>query len=166
MKKREFSAYVNKAQKRLDGIRSISTPCELGNGVTDATYEAEIKKVLTLLEAYNTALSNLDGLSTTLDAAEKKLGIYSTAVLSSVGTKYGFDSVEYEKAGGTRQSAIKRKSKKLRKLNNSFGNQRKPFQEKRFLWFMRSLVQFLSILHHFKKNLHSFFSCLKCFCGL
>ena len=115
MKKREFSAFVNKAQKRLDGLRSISTPCELGNGITDTTYEAEIKKVTTLLEAYNTALSNLDGLSTTLDAAEKKLGIYSTSVLSSVGTKYGLDSVEYEKAGGTRRSAIKRNAKKTKK---------------------------------------------------
>lgn len=115
MRKREFSAYVNKAQKRLDGIRSISTPCELGNGITDTTFEAEIKKVLALLEQYNTALSNLDGLSTTLDAAERKLGTYATTVLSSVADKFGKDSVEYEKAGGTRTSAIKRKTKKIMK---------------------------------------------------
>jgi len=115
MRKRKFSAEVNKAQKRLDGIRSISTPIELGNGYTDTTYAAEIKKVTDLLQTYNTAVSNLDGLSTTLDKAEKALGNYSKAVLSQTGSKYGFDSVEYEQAGGTRRSAIKRASKKTTK---------------------------------------------------
>lgn len=115
MRKRKFSSHVNKAQKRLDGIRSISTPIELGNGYSDTAYAAEIKKVTDLLETYNTAVSNLDGMSTVLDKAEKALGNYSKAILSETGSKFGFDSVEYEKAGGTRRSAIKRTSKKTMK---------------------------------------------------
>lgn len=115
MRKRKISAAVNKAQIRLDGIRSISVPIELGNGYTDTAYEAEIKKVTTLLDEYNTMVSSLDGLATTLDAADKALGIYSKSILSQVGTKYGFDSIEYEKAGGTRTSTIKRKTKSTSK---------------------------------------------------
>jgi hypothetical protein len=111
MRKREFSAAVNKAQIRLGGIRSISTPIELGNGYTDTTYEAEIKKVTILLDQYNTAVSSLEGVSAMLNAADKALGKYSKIILSEVGTKYGFDSIEYEKAGGTRTSTIKRKPK-------------------------------------------------------
>ena len=115
MKKRAFSADVNKAQKRLDGIRSISNPIDLGNGYTDVAYEAQIKVITSMLEQYNTLLSQVDGMATSLDKAEQALGHYSKCVLSQVGAKYGFDSIEYEKAGGTRTSAIQRSTSKMAK---------------------------------------------------
>ena len=44
--------------------------------------------------------------------AETTVADLSSRLLSGVKTKYGADSSEYEKAGGTRKSEIKRTSKK------------------------------------------------------
>jgi hypothetical protein len=119
MRKRDFSAALNKAKKRLEGIRSISKPIELGNGYSDTTYEAEIEKVEALLASYNTALSNIDGMATSLNQAEKALGVYSTSILNQVSSKFGSDSVEYEQAGGTRTSTIKRARKSSKTTKKS-----------------------------------------------
>lgn len=77
--------------------------------------EAEIKKILLQQEEYNTLISTLEGKATILREALKALGKYSRIVLSEVGSKFGYDSVEYEKAGGTRTSAIKRNRKSTKK---------------------------------------------------
>jgi hypothetical protein len=45
-----------------------------------------------------------------LDRFEKELADFSDTMLKAVGVKYGFDSIEYEKAGGTRKSDKKRSS--------------------------------------------------------
>ena len=119
MRKRDFSPALNKAKKRLEGIRSISKPIDLGNGYTDTTYEAEIDKVEALLTAYNTAISSLDGMATSLNQAEKVLGVYSSSILNQVSSKFGPDSVEYEQAGGTRTSSIKRARKSSKTTKKS-----------------------------------------------
>jgi hypothetical protein len=112
-RKRTVSVEVEKANKRLDGIRSIETNIDLGNGITDAAYTNEIGKVTTLTEKYNTLLSDVDGTLTALELAEKDLGDYSQRILNAVGTRYGYDSIEYEKAGGTRKSEKKRITHKV-----------------------------------------------------
>jgi hypothetical protein len=111
-RKRQVSAEVEKANKRRDGLRSIDENIDLGNGLTDAAYKAEVDGVNGLTEQYNTLLSRLAGTRTGLSEAEKNLAGWSKRMLNGVGSKYGYDSVEYEKAGGTRTSARKRPSKK------------------------------------------------------
>lgn len=111
-RKRTVSTEVAKANKRLDGIRSIEPNIDLGNGITDAAYATEIAKVTSLTEKYNTLLSEVDGTLTALEQAEKSLADYSQRILNAVGTKFGYDSIEYEKAGGTRKSEKRRTSRK------------------------------------------------------
>lgn len=111
-KKRQVSSVVVKANKRRDGLQSIDKNVDLGSGLTDLAYKAAIDGVIGLTEQYNTMLSQLDGHLTLLKQEEKKLAEMSKRVLSGVGTKYGFDSIEYEKAGGVRKSDHKRRSKK------------------------------------------------------
>jgi hypothetical protein len=111
-RKRTVSVEVAKANKRLDGIRSIESNIDLGNGITDAAYVAAIGKVTSHTEKYNTLLSEVDGTLTALEQAERELADFSQRMLNAVGTKFGYDSIEYEKAGGTRKSEKKRASRK------------------------------------------------------
>ncbi|HEX2935978.1 MAG TPA: hypothetical protein VHO72_11540 [Bacteroidales bacterium] len=110
-RKRTVSTEVAKANKRLDGIRSIEPNIDLGNGITDAAYATEIAKVTSLTEKYNTLLSEVDGTLTALEQAERELADYSQRILNAVGTKFGYNSIEYEKAGGTRKSEKRRTSR-------------------------------------------------------
>ena len=64
------------------------------------------------LSAYNTLLSQAGDAQNALRAAEKELRPFSARMLTGVATKYGKDSSQYEKAGGTRKSEIKRPARK------------------------------------------------------
>lgn len=119
-RKRKISPEVAKADKRRDGIRSIETDIDLGNGLTEAAYNTAIDNVINRTQEYNTQLSVLDGMLTGLEKAEKELGALSVRMLNGVGSKYGYDSVEYEKAGGTRKSDRRRPTK-----NNGSNNSKK-----------------------------------------
>lgn len=107
-RKRQISPEVAKANQRRDGIRSIEKDIDLGNGLTEAAYSELINLVEKQTEAYNTQLSVLDGMLTHLEQSEKELAAFSKRMLNAVGTKFGYNSVEYEKAGGTRDSERKR----------------------------------------------------------
>ena len=111
-KKRKESSEVRKARKRLDGIRSIDESADLGNGLTVEFYDGEIKKLVDKTASYNTLLSTVDGQLSELEQAEKDLGELSDRMLNAVGTKFGYDSIEYEKAGGVRKSERKRSARK------------------------------------------------------
>jgi hypothetical protein len=63
---------------------------------------------------YNTLLSTADGLAAELQTDEKNLDALSGTMLASVGVKYGKNSAEYGKAGGTRTADRK---KIVRKAN-------------------------------------------------
>lgn len=106
------SIIAEKARKRLAGVESIDPVLDLGNGNTVVAYTAAITEVDTAVDAYNTGLSVTDGLLNTVKAKEKKLTELSEKMLEAVATKFGHDSNEYEMAGGTRKSEIKRKPKK------------------------------------------------------
>jgi hypothetical protein len=120
-RKRTVSPEVAKANKRIDGIRAIEPDVDLGNGLTVATYASEIGKVNDLTQKYNTLLSEVDGTLTLLSQAEKGLGDFSQRILNAVGTRFGYDSVEYEKAGGTRKSEKKRVARNAEPALNNHG---------------------------------------------
>ena len=101
------------AQKRADALAAIDPSLDLGtdaskNPITLAAYQAAITAVATENDQYNTLLSNADGLATELQTDEKTLDNFSTTMLSGVSVKYGKDSTEYGKAGGTRTSDRKK----------------------------------------------------------
>jgi len=96
------------AQVRAAAIESIGPSLDLGNGLTVENYRAAIDNLQTMLDNYNTRLSELDGMLNTLKASEKELSSLSTRMLAGVAAAYGKESSEYEQAGGTRTSEIKR----------------------------------------------------------
>ncbi|MGC1374893.1 MAG: hypothetical protein WA821_01635 [Anaerolineales bacterium] len=86
----------------------------LGNGLTLAKYQAAIQDVEAKLATYNVSLAQADENANNLRAAEKELRLLNTRMLMGVAAKYGKDSNEYEKAGGTRLSEIKRAPRKAK----------------------------------------------------
>lgn len=111
-RKRSTSLEQEKAQARLDGIKQFEPTLDFGKGLTESDYTNGITAVDTLTKDYNAQLIKADGIATQLDKAEKDLSELSKRFLNVVGAKYGYDSVEYEKAGGVRTSDYKRSTKK------------------------------------------------------
>ncbi|WP_446009885.1 hypothetical protein [Candidatus Electrothrix sp.] len=110
--KRRASQVIVDAQQRATNLKAIDPNLDLGNGLTVAAFDNEIAEVQSTLEQYNTLLAQADALLNELNDREKKLGTKSGRMLAGVGVKYGKDSSEYEMAGGTRTSEIKRGKKK------------------------------------------------------
>ena len=107
-RKKRNSPVYDAAIVRKASISSIDPALDLGNGLTLAAYQTEIDNTKKTLDNYNAGLSTLDGLLNLLKAQEKKLNALSVRMLGGVGTKFTTDSDEYEKAGGTKKSEIKR----------------------------------------------------------
>jgi hypothetical protein len=100
------------AQARLDALKSLDPNLDLGYGLTLSAYQALIDTAQAKLSAYNTLLSQVDNALNALRAAEKELRPFSERLLAGVGVRYGKDSSQYEMAGGTRKSEIKRSPRK------------------------------------------------------
>lgn len=106
------SGSVGAAQQRASSLASIGPALDLGNGLTLTAYAAKITAANDALDAYNTKLSELDGLLNDLEHLEGELDELSARMLTGVAAKFGKDSDEYEKAGGTRTSERKKPKKK------------------------------------------------------
>lgn len=106
--KKRASPVLEKAAKRLAGLASIDPALDLGGGLTLQAYRQQVESLQAKLEAYNTALSQVDELGNQIKAEEKKLKDLNERMLAGVAAKYGKDSDEYEKAGGIRKSERKR----------------------------------------------------------
>jgi hypothetical protein len=100
------------AQQRIAGLKSIAADLDLGNGLTVVDYQTAVDEVEELLSSYNTHLSLADELKNNLDSKEKILRDISERMLIGVGAKYGKDSNQYQMAGGTKKSHIRRHFKK------------------------------------------------------
>lgn len=101
-RRKRSSQSVDNAETRAASLESIDLALDLGNQLTLAAYKGAIASTNAMLSAYNTRLSELDGLSNELDKAETALDELSSRMLAGVGVKYTKNSNEYEKAGGTR----------------------------------------------------------------
>ncbi|NJO17342.1 MAG: hypothetical protein HC877_16845 [Thioploca sp.] len=111
-RKKRTSPTIERSQQRLSALLSIDNNLDLGNNLTSAIYREEIVKAQSLLDAYNTLLSQADGALNAFVIAEKNLKDLSERMLSGVGVKFGKDSAQYEMAGGVRKSERKRPLRK------------------------------------------------------
>jgi hypothetical protein len=111
-RQKRTSSIAEAASTRAAALESIDENLDLGSGLTLANYQASIASTEGKLSAYNTMLSDLDGLLNGLEAAEKNLADLSERMLTGVATKFGKNSDEYEKAGGKKKSEIKRGPRK------------------------------------------------------
>ena len=108
MYKKRFSRITERAAQRIAAIKSIDPELDLGNGMTVAAFQTLIADTDTALETYNTQLSETDSAKSRLSQREKELSEFNERMLVAVAAKYGKDSYEYEKAGGTRRSQRRR----------------------------------------------------------
>lgn len=112
---KKTSKIVEDANVRVAGIKSIDQDLDLGNGLTVKNYEKEIEETAKALEDYNTILSMADEKLNLYTQKEKSLMALHERMLLGVAVKYGKDSNEYEKAGGTKKSDRKRSTKPTEK---------------------------------------------------
>lgn len=110
-RRKRTSPAVDKASTRSSALESIDKNLDLGSGLTLAAYNAAIKATDDLLSEYNTKLSELDGLLNKLEKSETDLDDLSGRMLAGVGVKFGKNSDEYEKGGGTRTDERKSSAK-------------------------------------------------------
>ncbi|NEQ26632.1 MAG: hypothetical protein F6K28_47920 [Microcoleus sp. SIO2G3] len=95
------SVALDKAQRRLASIKSISENLDLGYGLTAEVYQQQIEATRAALEDHNMLVSRLDESRRTVTEQEKALNLMSARMLSAVAVKYGRDSKQYSKAGGS-----------------------------------------------------------------
>ncbi len=108
---KKTSKIIESARTRLAGLKSIDAELDLGNGITVKDYEKKINDTEKSLGNYNTTLSLADEQGDTFEINENDLKDYHERILLGVGSKFGRDSIEYEKAGGTRKSEIRKSAK-------------------------------------------------------
>ena len=104
------------AIKRMASLKSIDPALDLGNGLSVETYQQSIDQVSNVMEAYNTQLSLADSLSSSLKEKEKLLRSFTERMLTGVAAKFGKDSEQYQKAGGTKKSERKKPKRKIAKV--------------------------------------------------
>ena len=107
-RQKKLSAVLEKAAQRHTALASIDPALDLGGGLTVAAFKTEIDNARALQDEYNTLLSQVDGIYNRFQDAEKSVRELSQRMLAGVGVRYGMNSSEYEKAGGTRASERKR----------------------------------------------------------
>lgn len=95
------SEALNKAQRRLALLKSIDNNLDLGHGLTVDAYTLKIEESRARLEAHNILLSDLQESRLALTQIDRDLAEMSERMLTGVSTKYGRNSVEYARAGGT-----------------------------------------------------------------
>lgn len=95
------STVLDKAGRRMAGMRSIDEKLEFGDGLSLAEYSSRIQTLQMQLSSYNTMLSGLDEMAGRVKLLEQDLRSYSEKMLMSVAARYGKDSLEYVQAGGT-----------------------------------------------------------------
>lgn len=99
---------VLKAEGRLDGSKAINPMLDLGNGLTITAFETVVGEHHDTINMQNTKSSELDELGNKNKRTAQAVKVFSERWLKAVGIKFGFDSDEYEMAGGTRKSERKK----------------------------------------------------------
>ncbi|MBW4484514.1 MAG: hypothetical protein KME14_18430 [Tildeniella torsiva UHER 1998/13D] len=104
------STGLQKAERRAAAMGAIKPNLDLGNGMTLASFWADIDNMRDRQNKYNELLSTVDQLYNEMLAAEKALAEKSERMLNAVAVVYGRKSSEYEMAGGKRRSERRRSS--------------------------------------------------------
>ncbi|MBC8311211.1 MAG: hypothetical protein H8E72_02830 [Candidatus Marinimicrobia bacterium] len=111
------SIILNKARTRIASIQAIDMNLDLGNDKSVANYREALTQAEKALSEYNGQLSIVDDLLNNFQAKEQIVNTLSTEMLSGIKAIYGWNSSEYEQAGGTRISERKRRKLKPRVID-------------------------------------------------
>jgi hypothetical protein len=120
-KEKQKSAFIAKAESRLNGMQLIDTnhSAVINYGIetqplTVKEYEEKIQAVEAKRSEYNKMLKTADELSNAYEALEEELNAMSRKILAGALSKFGADSDEYEQVGGTRTSDRKKPVRKTK----------------------------------------------------
>ena len=115
-RRKRKSEAVSGAETRAQSLRNIDTKLDLGNELTLEKYDFKIAETKKTSNAYNKLLADADVTLVELEKQERELRDLSERMLEGVGSKFGKNSEQYQKAGGTRKDQIVRgKTAKLDK---------------------------------------------------
>lgn len=95
------SAELDKAQRRLAGLKSIDPDLDLGYGLTIGAYTQLIDTIQGEIARHNQRVAEIDASRKTLNEYDRTLAELSGRILSAVKIKYGGNSKEYSQAGGS-----------------------------------------------------------------
>ena len=105
---RRKSTVLETARIRLDGLKSIVPPPDMGKALTTEGFAADVKEYSDTQDSYNLKLTTLDDDTNHLDSLEERLKVGNQRVLAAIKAQYGPDSSEYELVGGVRTSDRKK----------------------------------------------------------
>ncbi|MBD2213793.1 hypothetical protein H6G64_08705 [Calothrix sp. FACHB-156] len=106
------SPTLEKALRRIAGMRWINQSLDFGNGLNLIEYDSRIQSLQNELSNYNNLLTTLDETADRIAQIEEELNRYSEKMLMSVVTNYGKDSLQYIQAGGKPRKRSSSRSKK------------------------------------------------------
>jgi hypothetical protein len=101
------SKVLEKASRRLVLLKSIDENLDLGNGLSVADYSQAIDAISDQLDSHNTLVSDIEISRQTLNQMDKNLSALSERMLNAVAAKYGKNSNEYVRAGGSNRKRSK-----------------------------------------------------------
>ena len=110
------SLAIEKARRRCDAVCTIDSKLDFGEGLTVTAYQNKIKAGADQLTTYNQLVAQTDAAAAELRVLETDISNLSRRLLKGVASRFGDDSAQYGKAGGTRQSETKRSSGKVKVL--------------------------------------------------
>ncbi|MBD2729084.1 hypothetical protein H6G96_22910 [Nostoc sp. FACHB-892] len=105
------SRVLEKAELRSTGLKAIDSNMDFGDNCDLQNLIKSIEQLRTMLDAYNINLAMIDSSKTKIDEMEKSLSNLTDKMVRGVAFKYGKNSIEYEMAGGIRDSERVRKSR-------------------------------------------------------
>src|SRR5699024_1489626 len=104
--KKTASTPLDKLKFRIEALKSVNPDFDLGSGMEVTQLEQFESDLETGIDSYNTTLSDADDLRDSIRAMERRANDVSERLMASVIMKYGRDSLEYQRMGGTRKSEI------------------------------------------------------------
>jgi len=108
---RRNSPALQTARHRLDGLKAIVPPPDMGKALTIEGFTAEIREYSDTQDSYNLKLATMDDDTNHLDSLEQRLSDLNQRVLAAIRAQYGPDSSELELVGGVRRSDRKKRSR-------------------------------------------------------
>lgn len=117
-RKRKSDA-VSSAESRAEALGNIDPKLDLGEELTLKIYNEQIDETRATLNAYNGFLASADVAWVKLEQQERELRDLSERMLEGVSSRFGKNSEQYQKAGGTRKDQIVRTSPKVALLKKA-----------------------------------------------
>lgn len=105
-KKRTTSEAYDKLSYRLEAMKTINPNFDLGNNLTVTELDELANTLRSTLNSYNTTLMDADDQRTTIMELERQAMDVAERLLATTLAKFGRDSVEYRRVGGTKKSQI------------------------------------------------------------